>query len=118
MGVDFSVTAGVGVKLDRDAVKRLPDYEDCGGYEALDNALWGSKYLSYSAAGSYYQDDAVDHFVWISSTVFSLDQDDSPYKEIPLRKIKKKALKEMDEFLDSIGQVDKTLKTYITSLWH
>lgn len=83
MGVDTSVSVGVGFVIDPEAFGKyratIPDEENYADEELLENLLAGNRSgLCCGTGGSYYEDKPPTHWVAIKRLTNSYDTSDIP----------------------------------------
>lgn len=127
MGVDVSVDRVVGVILELDGIKALPDYELYGTHEALevifaDKGWWG-KGLEFGIGGSYYESDNEHPWIGLSRLTDSFGLYDIPggilgkgdAKRPEITDDEKKLLKKAAK---KLGTPKPKVEAFTSVLWH
>lgn len=122
MGVDTSVTVGVGFLVDLDALARYRktnhNSEDFSDEETIET-LTLAEGLGYVAGGSYYSSDPITYCITINRLTTSRDVNDLPGGIIGLNKpaITAHELTALTAVADLLGQGTPTIGQFMSVLW-
>jgi len=126
MGVDTSVSVGVGFVIDADTFSKyretIPDNENYADEELLDLLTQSdtNQLLTCGTGGSYYSNDAITHWIAVERLTTSHDTYDIPGGVVGLAKVtitlaEREAL---NEIAKKLGIESPIIGHFMSVLWH
>lgn len=128
MGVDLSISSVVGVVLDLEGIKALPDYEDYGLEETLEIVFAdrgaSRKGLTFGVAGNYWTGRPESQpWIGLQRLTESFDMHDLPggiidSDSLGAPDITEEEGKRLRKLAKKLGTKKPEIKQFMSVLWH